>query len=157
MATRAKGRDPDRAWRRLSEDPDYVADWRANAGPTVREAPPHVFRRQTEADLKAVRWNLLAWEDPRHPQWAVFFGADAAMVEARIAEPGPDGRHCWRRLLHRAGAKFAGLRLLDGTLVPKVSRGCETGQVRVIDGAAFDPALSGLKVAMRKARRTHGG
>ena len=31
------------------ENPDYVADWRLHAGPTVREAPPHVFRRQTEA------------------------------------------------------------------------------------------------------------
>ena len=33
-------------------------------GETVREAPPYVFRRQIEADLKATRWNLLAWEGP---------------------------------------------------------------------------------------------
>ena len=39
MTTRAEGRDPERAWRRLRENPDYVADWRASAGPTVREAP----------------------------------------------------------------------------------------------------------------------
>ena len=57
------------------ENPDYVAVWRAHAGPTVREAPLHVFRRQTEADLKAARWNLLAWEDLRHPQWAGIFRA----------------------------------------------------------------------------------
>ena len=40
------------SWRSLRTDPDYVADWRANAGPTVHEAPPFPFRRQTEADLK---------------------------------------------------------------------------------------------------------
>ena len=147
MTTRGEGRGPGRAWRRLRENPDYVADWRASAGPTVREAPPHAFRRQTEADLKAVRWNLLAWEDPWHPQWAELFWADVAMVEARVAEP---GEHGWPRLLRRAGATFTGLRLLDGALVLKVWRGHETGQIRVIDGGAFDPAHGGLEVAMRQ-------
>ena len=146
MTASAEGRDPGRAWRRLMENADYVADWRAHAGPTVREAPPHVFRRQTEADLKAARWNLLAWEDPRHPQWAVPFRTDAATVEARVAEPWRDGRHSWPRLLRRAGARYSGLRLLDGRLVLRVTRGRDTGQIAVIDGAAFDPALSGLQV-----------
>ena len=154
MTTRAEGRDPERAWRRLRENPDYVADWRASAGPTVREAPPHVIRRQTEADLTAVRWNLLAWEDPRDARWAELFRADVAMVEARAAEP---GEHAWPRLLRRAGATFTGLRLLDGALVLKVWRGRETGQIRVIDGAAFDPALSGLEVAMREGAGARGG
>ena len=79
------------------------------------------------------------------------------MVEARVAEPGPRGRHSWRRLLRRAGARFAGLRLLDGTLVLKVSRGREIGQIRVSDGAAFDPALSGLEVAMRQGGSSPDG
>ena len=120
----------------------------------MREAPPHVIRRQTEADLKAARWNLLAWEDPRDAQWAELFRADVAMVEARAAEP---GEHAWPRLLRRAGATFTGLRLLDGALVLKVWRGRETGQIRVIDGAAFDPALSGLEVTMREGVAARGG
>ena len=157
MARRAKGRDPERGWRRLMDSPDYVADWRAHAGPTVREAPPYVFRRQTEADMKAARWNLLAWEDPRNPQWAEFFGTDVAMVDARVAKPGPYGRHSWRRLVRRAGATFSGLRLLDGTVVLRVSRGGEIGQLKVRDGAAFDPALSGLEVAMRHGGCSPGG
>ena len=156
MTAGAEGRDPGRAWRRLMENPDYFADWRAHAGPTVREAAPHVFRTQTEADLKAARWNLLAWEDPRHPQWAGLFWADAPMVEARVAEPGPSGRHSWPRLLRRARVRYSGLRLLDGTLVLKVSRGRETGQIGVIDGAAFDPALSGLEVRMRWGGHARG-
>ena len=41
--------------------------------------------------------------------------------------------------------------LLDGALVLKVWRSRESGQVRVTDGAAFDPATSGLEVA-----RGHG-
>ena len=98
-------------------------------------------------DLEATRWNLLAWEDPRYPQWAELFWADVAMVEARAAEP---GEHGWPHLLRRAGATFTGLRLLDGALVLKVSGGRETGQFRVLDGAAFDPALSGLEVATRR-------
>ncbi len=156
MTAGAEGRNPGRAWRRLMENPDYVADWRLHAGPTVREAPPHVFRRQTEVDLKAARWNLLAWEDPLHPQWAAPFWADVPMVEARVAEPGPSSRHSWRRLLRRAGARYSGLRLLDGTLVLKVSRGRETGQIVVIDGTAFDPAQSSLEVKMRQAEPARG-
>ena len=116
----------------------------------MREAPPHAFRRQTEADLKAVRWNLLAWEDPWHPQWAEVFWADVAMFGARVAEP---GEHAWPRLLRRTSATFTGLRLLDGALVLKVWRGHETGQIRVIDGAAFDPAHGGLQVTYRKNNR----
>ena len=103
MTAGAEDRDPGRAWRRLMENPDYVADWRAHAGPTIREPPPHVFRRQTEADLKAARWNLLAWEDPYHPQWAAPFWADAPTIEARAAGSGPSGRHSWLRLLRRRG------------------------------------------------------
>ena len=154
MTTRALGRDAERAWRRLRENPDYVADWRASAGRTVREAPPHAIRRQTDADLKAARWNLLAWEDPRHPQWAELFWVDVAMVEARAAEP---GEHAWRRLLHRVGATFTGLRLLDGALVLKVWRGRETGQIRVVDGAAFDPVHRGLEVVIRRGVRARSG
>ena len=60
MTTTSEDRDPERTWRRLRENPDYVADWRASAGPTAREAPPLAFRRQTEADLEAARWELLA-------------------------------------------------------------------------------------------------
>ncbi len=157
MTAGAEGRDPGWAWQRLMENPDYVADWRAHAGPTVREAPPHVFRRQTEADLKAARWNLLAWEDPRHPRWSAPFWADLPMVEARVAEAGPAGRHSWHVLLRRTGARYSGVRLLDGTLVLRVSRGRETGQISVVDGATFDPALSGLEIRMPQGRPAHHG
>ena len=151
MATRPRRRAPERAWRLLADNPDYVSDWRASAGPPLREGPPYAFRRQTEADLGAARWGLLAWEDPRHPQWGELFRADVAMAEARVAEA---GAHPWRRLILESGATYSGLRLLDGALVLKVRRGRETGQVRVADGAAFDPATSGLEVATPRGARS---
>ena len=153
MTSRAQRRASDKAWKRLRENPDYVSDWRASAGPTAREAPPYAFRRQTEADLGAARWGLLAWEDPRYPQWAEVFRADVAMPETRTVAC---ARPVWRRLILSAGATYTGLRLLDGALVLKVWHGRETGQVRVIDGAAFDPATSGLEVATRRGAGTAG-
>ena len=157
MAARAKGRNREREWRRLTENPDYVADWRANAGRVLIEPPPHVFRRQTEADLEAARWNLMAWVDPRHPQWATPFWLDMPTVQARVAEAGPRGEHSWRKLLCRAGATFCGLRLLDGALALRVSRGRQAGQIRVVDGAGFDPASSGLEAASATGRRARAG
>ena len=77
-----------------------------------------------------------------------------AMVEARVAV---SGKHGWPHLLRRAGATFTGPRLLDGALVLKVSRGRETGQLRALDGAAFDPALSGLEVAVREGVGARSG
>ena len=79
------------------------------------------------ATLKAARWNLLVWEDPHHPQWAELYWADAVMVEARVTR---SARHVWRQLVRRAGATYTGLRLLDGALVLKVSRGATTGAMR---------------------------
>ncbi len=139
------------------ENPDYAADWRASAGRAVMEPPPYVFRRQTEADLEAARWNLMAWVDPLHPQWAVPFWLDMPRVEARVADAGPRGEHSWRRLLRGAGATYSGLRLLDGALVLQVSRGRQAGQIGVIDGAGFDPASSGLEAVSATGGRARAG
>ena len=88
---------------------------------------------------------------------AELFRADVAMVGARVAAPGPSGKYSWRRLVLRAGATYTGLRLLDGALVLKVRQGRDTGQLRVVDGAAFDPALNGLETAMRRVARARRG
>ena len=72
------------------------------------------------------------------------------MVDVRVADPGPFSRRSWHCLLRRAGARYSGLRLLDGTLVLKASPGSETGQIGVIGRAAFDPPLSGLVIRMRQ-------
>ena len=154
MSVVTQGRGARPSWRSLRTDPDYVADWRASAGPTVHEAPPFPFRRQAEADVKAARWNLLAWEDPRYPSLAELFWADAPMVETRTA--GDAGRYALCRVVRRSGARFMGLRLRDGALIVKVVKGRRWAQIRIIDGDAFDPVRSGVEIAARTERPGRG-
>ena len=65
---RAAGRE---AWQSLRSNPDYRAGWKAHAGAApVLEPAPFPMRVQSEADLMALRWGLLAWEVAgglRHP------------------------------------------------------------------------------------------
>ena len=155
VSAMTSGRGAKPSWRSLRTDQDYVADWRASAGPTVHEAPPLPFRRQTEADLKAARWNLLAWEDPRYPSLGELFWADAPMVETRTTA-GDAGRYALCRVVRRSGARFMGLRLRDGSLIVKVVKGRRWAQIRVVDGDAFDPARSGLEIPARTERTARG-
>ena len=137
-----------RAWRLLRSNPDYVADWRANAGPVMLEAPPFPLRRQSVADLKASRWNLLAWEAPWLKQHGAPFWADVPMLEGRALDTGEAVERTLRRVVVRCGATFWGIRLRDGALVLRVTRGRETEQIRMADGVAFDPWRSGLEIAV---------
>ena len=82
----------------------------------------HPFRRQTEADLKAARWSLLAWEDPHCPGRASPFWADASTVEAVVVPAGDADGHALLHVARRTGARFHGLRLRDGTLIVKFVR-----------------------------------
>ena len=154
---RAPGRGARQRWRSLSRDPDYIADWRANAGRPVREGPPFPFRRQTEADLKAARWNLLAWEDPHDPLRASPFWADVPVLDARVVPAGDAGGYRLSDVARRTGARFQGLWLLDGTLIVKFVRGRKTTLFRVVDGDAFDPARSGLAIACTDGDAGDGG
>ena len=63
----------------MRADPDYLANWRVHAG-APGQFPP---RAQSEADLKAARWGLLAWEDPRLGNRALPFWTDEGMLETR--------------------------------------------------------------------------
>ena len=136
------------AWRLLRTNPDYVADWRANAGPVVQEAPPFPLRRQTVEDLEAARWNLLAWEPPWMKVGDAPFWADVRMLEGRALDVGEATEKTLRRVVVRSGATFMGLRLRDGGLVIKVTRGRKAVQIRVRDGNAFSPRRSGLEIAV---------
>lgn len=142
----AEGRGAKPSWRSLRTDPDYVSDWRANAGRPSRGVPPFPFRRQTEADLKAARWNLLVWEDPHNPAGASPIWADAPTVDARVVPASDAGGYRLSDVARRTGARFQGLRLLDGTLIVKFVRGRRATLFRVDDDDAFDPARSGLAI-----------
>ena len=129
------------AWRIVRRRPDYRKGWLAASGRTGRaEGAPVPIRRQTEADLEAAPWGLLAWEDPFADDGpASPFWADAPMAEGM---PGRAGSPPFVDLVRREKGSVSGLLLLDGTLILKVERGGASGQVRIADGASFDAAGS---------------
>ena len=113
-------RGPVGDWHALRSNPDYKADWLAHgAAPPVVESAGFALRAQTEADLEAARWGLLAWEDPRERSKFKPFWIDEKMLMAVVVEPGdPVGR-----MARATGMSVSGLRLLDSALVLKVHRG----------------------------------
>lgn len=127
------------AWRILRRQPCYREAWQATAGETAAFGGGTIpIRRQCEADLGAAPWGLLAWEDPTAEDGpASPFWTDAPMAEGLR---GRAGTPPFASLVRRQGGTVSGLLLLDGPLVLKVERLGAAGQVRIADGAAFDPA-----------------
>ena len=74
-----------RAWRFLKRNPRYI-EARGMTAPAPREPAPFPLRAQTEADLDAAAWGLLAWEDPADDGLGSPFWAEAPTLEA-IASP----------------------------------------------------------------------
>ena len=101
-----------------------------NGAPPVVESAGFAPRVQTEADLEATRWGLVAWEDPRERSRFKPFWIDEKMLMAVVVEPGdPVGM-----MARETGMTVSGLRLLDGALVLKVKRGRRVEQIRVLEG-----------------------
>ena len=127
------------AWRILKRHPCYREAWFGAAERIARpEGEPIPIHRQTEADLEAASWGLLAWEDPVADDGpASPFWTEAPMAEGL---PGRFDTPPFASLVNNQGGTVSGLLLLDGALVLKVERQGAAGQVRIEDGAAFDPA-----------------
>ena len=125
------------AWRILKCHPCYREAWQAVADRIAcPEGAPIPIRRQTEADLEAAPWGLLAWQDPfAEGGPASPFWADAPMAEGM---PGRRETPSFAALVRSRGGAVSGLLLLDGALILKVERQGAAGQVRIEDGAAFD-------------------
>ena len=51
-------------WARLRRYADYRAAWAAVYAAPAFEDAPFPVRIQSQADLRAAAWRLLAWEDP---------------------------------------------------------------------------------------------
>ena len=83
------GRSGYQRWQTLRSNPEYRADWRAHRSAAVQLEPaPFPLRIQSEADLVAARWGLLAWEDPRVRNRSSPFWANVTMVRAHAADSG---------------------------------------------------------------------
>lgn len=127
------------AWAYLRRDPCYRAAWAALAGAARFEAGAFPLRVQTEADLAAAEWSLLAWEDPGVPVWrSPFWSGVPTLIGEPDPEPWPDPAPLLP-LLAEAGARVEGLRLLDGHFVLKVELGNALLQILVPSGRAFGP------------------
>ena len=138
-----------RAWQQLRSNPDYVADWRAHAGhPLIPEPSTFPLRTQSDANLDASPWGLLAWEDPRLGSSASPFWSDIPMLQAAVADHRKPDAPARAPAVHAVGATLTGLRLRDRTLVLKVQRGRRMEQVLVLDGHAFDPGRSGVVLVL---------
>ena len=135
-------------WQSLRSNPDYRVEWRAHGGAALPPAPaPFLLRAQSEADLMAARWGLLAWEDPpgQKPRRAVLVGrADAGGPGwpsakktndvAAMARPISQGRH--RSLSTARNISSARVRRrLSSTLGARRRR----GQSHIADGSKPEP------------------
>ena len=137
------------AWHELRSNPEYRADWQAY-GTAEHALEPASFplRVQSEADLEAARWGLLAWEDPRVRNRGLPFRAGVSMLTGHAAPAAVRGGPSLARLVRESPAIFTGLRLRDGTVILKVERRGKVEQVRLCDWDAFDPERDSLQLGV---------
>ena len=146
-----------RAWEYLRRNPDYIEERRSMAQPAPEEPAPFPLRAQTAADREAAKWGLLAWEDPHDEAGpASPFWSDAPMLEAVPSPQAP----ALAELLSVPRIGLSALRLGDGAAIVKVEDGEGSVQIRIADGAGFDPAggidlrlptVLDLRVQLRRA------
>ncbi|MXY15913.1 MAG: hypothetical protein F4Y57_02640 [Acidobacteria bacterium] len=136
------------AWavlRRTAEYRDAWAGHAADSGATGAPEPgPFPIRVQTEADLDAARFELLAWEDP----FAVEGPLTPFWRQRVMPEGVPDLSAPPLAGLAVEGGSVEGLRLLGGGLVRMVEHDGEAVQGRIGDGARF-PDGAGMSVMHR--------
>ena len=140
--------DPVRAWRFIRASKAYRDAWRRRApSPGLLEPAPFEIRWQTEVDLGALRWGLLAWANPDPVLGPLSpFWARAAMADGRVetrAEP-------LAGLASAGKAVLSGLRIADG-LILKIEQYGTAAQVRVPGTGAF-PAGAGLQLVRAVTR-----
>ena len=131
------------AWRILRMVGEYEEAWaRHGAGrPPAVEPGPFRIRVQTEADLEAARFDMLAWEDPHDADGpASPFWRQEGMPEGFLDPGAPP-----LAAMVREGAAVEGLRLLCGDLVVRVEWRGAAVQIRLRDAGPF-PDDGGISV-----------
>ena len=131
------------AWMVLRQVVEYREAWdRYAAAVSVATEPgPFRIRIQTQADLEAERFELLAWENPWKADGpASGFWRQDGMPEG-VIEPGAEPL---ARLVADQGS-VEGLRLLDGDLVLKIEYAGAAVQIRLVNVPRF-PDDGGISV-----------
>ena len=108
------------------------------------ETAGFALRTQTEADLNAARWGLLAWEDPRERSKFSPFWIDDKMLQGVVMDATKSAPPVTTSM-RATGMHASGLRLLDGALVLKWKRWRRVEQVRLAEGDPFDSGRTGTK------------
>ncbi|MDE0705858.1 MAG: hypothetical protein OXH59_19270 [Rhodospirillaceae bacterium] len=149
MARRVGTWDAVRAWRYIRTSREY-RDGYARRGrlPGLPERAPFPLRLRTAADIGAMRWGMLAWEDPYETLPLAPFWADAGVIAGRLTGDSPS----LVRMAAEGRATVSGLRLGDGGLMLRIEQGDDRAVlVRLPPGAAPDEG-SGLMVGRDLAR-----
>ena len=146
MPRRVNGWDALRAWRFIRASRAYRQAWdRRNPTPGLPERAPFPVRLRAAADTGALRWGMLAWEDPRSAEPLAPFWVSAGVIDGRVEpEAAP-----LVRLAVEGGAVLSGLRLDDGTLMLRIEQPGRSMQVRFPAGSVF-PADGGLRLVVER-------
>ena len=140
MARQVRGWDALRAWRFIRASRAYRDAWvKRLPMPGLPERAPFPVRLQTAADLAAMAWGRLAFEDPYAERPLAPFWMHAGVIDGRVAPDAPP----LARLAGEGGAALSGLRLGDGALMLRIEREGRSVQVRLPRGAVF-PEDGGL-------------
>ena len=136
-----------RAWEFLKENLEFQAAYEAGDGAAhALEDAPFPIRRQSDADRRIARFGVWARENPfardgpASPFWRVAPMLDVVPLRREGFAPVD--------LAREVGTALAGLRLPDGALILKLERGGRARQLRIAEGAAFDPLRDGIRVVM---------
>ena len=142
MARQVRGWDAVRAWRFIRASKAYRTAWdRHRPTPGLPERAPFPVRLRTAADMGALRFGMLAWEDP----WAALplapFWASAGVLDGRVARCATP----LVRLAAEGGATLSGLRLGDGALMLRIEGPGRAVQIRFPAGCVVSED-SGLRL-----------
>ena len=129
------------AWAVLRRYADYREECRERAAAPVFEEAPFPLRVQSDADLAAARWRLLAWEDPEREDTVSPFWIGAPAVAGALRRGAPP----LGAMAEEPGAAVEGLRLLGGGLVLKIVCGAAVIRIRLRECGRF-PRDGGIEV-----------
>ena len=129
------------AWQVLRRQAAYLAEWRASAAAPSLELAPFPLRVQSETDLAAAAWRLLAWQNPASDDAASPFWIGAPVLEGAVRL----GARPLAEMASAPGAGVEGLRLLDGGLLLKIARGGRVVRL-LLRGVERFPAGAGVAV-----------
>jgi len=142
MARQVRGWDAVRAWRFIRASKAYRSAWAKRLPqPGLPERAPFPVRLRTAADMGALRWGMLAWEDPYAELPLAPFWVSAGVTDGQVARDAAP----LIRLAAEGGATLSGLRLGDGALMLRIEGPGRAVQIRFPAGCVVSED-SGLRL-----------